>query len=102
MGANQHPLDDPAPMSAYRGRHNHNLLSALRFGGSEREKTAGSSTPENLFDLMISAAKSMGIKHTRAKSLIQHLYLKDVMDRLPTQPYSKIQELLPHNWSASK
>lgn len=29
-------------------------------------------------------------------------YLKDVMDRLPTQPYSKIQELLPHNWSASK
>ena len=25
-------------------------------------------------------------------------YLKDVMDRLPTQPYSKIAELLPHNW----
>lgn len=25
-------------------------------------------------------------------------YLKDVMDRLPTQPYSKIGELLPHNW----
>lgn len=25
-------------------------------------------------------------------------YLKDVMDRLPTQPYSKINELLPHNW----
>jgi transposase len=25
-------------------------------------------------------------------------YLKDVMDRLPTQPYSKINELLPNNW----
>lgn len=25
-------------------------------------------------------------------------YLKDVMDRLPTQPYSRINELLPHNW----
>ncbi len=25
-------------------------------------------------------------------------YLTDVMDRLPTQPYSKINELLPHNW----
>lgn len=25
-------------------------------------------------------------------------YLTDVMDRLPTQPYSKIDELLPHNW----
>lgn len=29
-------------------------------------------------------------------------YLTDVMDRLPTQPYSKIGELLPHNWSPSK
>ena len=25
-------------------------------------------------------------------------YLKGVMDRLPTQPYSKVHELLPHNW----
>ena len=25
-------------------------------------------------------------------------YLKDVMDRLPMQPYSRIYELLPHNW----
>ena len=28
-------------------------------------------------------------------------YLKDVMDRLPTQPYSQINELLPHNWKPS-
>ncbi|WP_269621308.1 transposase domain-containing protein, partial [Zhongshania sp. BJYM1] len=25
-------------------------------------------------------------------------YLKDVMERLPTQRASKISELLPHNW----
>jgi transposase len=25
-------------------------------------------------------------------------YLKDVMDRLPTHPYSRINDLLPHNW----
>jgi transposase len=25
-------------------------------------------------------------------------YLKGVMDRLSTQPYSRINELLPHNW----
>ena len=25
-------------------------------------------------------------------------YLKDVLDRLPTQPNSRIDELLPHNW----
>lgn len=27
-----------------------------------------------------------------------HAYLKDVMDRLPTQKYSQIHELLPYNW----
>lgn len=25
-------------------------------------------------------------------------YLKDVLTRLPTQPNSRIDELLPHNW----
>jgi transposase len=28
-------------------------------------------------------------------------YLKDVLERLPTQPASRIAELLPHNWMAS-
>jgi transposase len=31
-----------------------------------------------------------------------YAYLKDVMDRLPTQPYSKIEELLPHCWEPAK
>lgn len=29
-----------------------------------------------------------------------HAYLKDVMERLPTWPNSRINELLPHNWHA--
>ena len=27
-----------------------------------------------------------------------HAYLKTVLDRLPTQPNSRIDDLLPHNW----
>jgi transposase len=29
-------------------------------------------------------------------------YLKDVLERLPTQPASRIDELLPHCWQPSK
>src|SRR6202790_1033655 len=28
-------------------------------------------------------------------------YLKDVLERVPTQPASRLEELLPHHWSAS-
>jgi transposase len=27
-----------------------------------------------------------------------HCYLKDVLERLPTQPASRLDELLPHRW----
>jgi len=27
-----------------------------------------------------------------------HAYLKDVLDRLPTQPAHRVAELLPHHW----
>jgi transposase len=27
-----------------------------------------------------------------------YLYLKDVLERLPTQPARRIEELLPHQW----
>lgn len=30
-----------------------------------------------------------------------HAYLKDVMERLPTQTASRIGELLPHRWAPS-
>jgi hypothetical protein len=28
-----------------------------------------------------------------------YAYFKDVLERLPTQPASRIDELLPHRWS---
>jgi transposase len=31
-----------------------------------------------------------------------YAYLKDVLDRLPTQPCNKIEELLPHSWKPAK
>ena len=31
-----------------------------------------------------------------------YLYLKDVLERLPTQPASRIEELLPHRWHVGK
>jgi hypothetical protein len=49
-----------------------------------------------------------GQRATAAMSLIQsaklnshdpHCCLKDVLDRLPTQPTSRIEELLPHRWT---
>lgn len=30
-----------------------------------------------------------------------HAYLKDVLERLPTQPASRIDELLPYRWQPS-
>lgn len=29
-------------------------------------------------------------------------YLKDVLERLPTQPASRLEELLPHRWRSSQ
>lgn len=51
-----------------------------------------------------------GQRAAAAMSLIQsaklnghepHHYLKDVLDRLPTQPANRIEELLPHRWTPS-
>jgi transposase len=51
-----------------------------------------------------------GKRAAAAMSLIQsarlnghdpYRYLKDVLERLPTQPASRIGELLPHNWTPS-
>ena len=86
------PLFDPAPMRAYRGRYSHNVLSALPFGGGDPSDTTGSATPEDLFDRMMSVAKAMGIKHTKAKSLVMHLYqvtepyLNDAIELLRSIP----------------
>lgn len=38
------------------------------------------------------------IQSAKINGLDPHAYLKDVMDRLPTWPNSRISELLPHRW----
>jgi hypothetical protein len=41
------------------------------------------------------------IQSARLNDHDPYRYLKDVLDRLPTQPASRIGELLPHNWTAA-
>lgn len=42
------------------------------------------------------------IQSAKINGLDPHAYLKDVMERLPTQKANQIQELLPHNWSSDR
>ena len=45
------------------------------------------------------AAAVMSLLHSaRLNGHEPYAYLKDVLERLPTQPHSRIQELLPHRW----
>jgi hypothetical protein len=47
------------------------------------------------------AAAIMSLVHSaRLNGHEPHAYLKDVLERLPTQPASRIGELLPHRWQA--
>jgi transposase len=46
------------------------------------------------------AAAIMSLVHSaRLNGHEPHAYLKDVLERLPTQPASRIAELLPHRWA---
>ena len=46
------------------------------------------------------AAAIMSLLHSaRINGHEPYAYLKDVLERLPTQPASRIEELLPHCWS---
>ena len=48
------------------------------------------------------AAAIMSLVHSaRINGHDPHTYLKDVLERLPTQPATRIGELLPHNWKAN-
>lgn len=58
---------------------------------------------------LIAGSLRAGQRAAAVMSLIQsakmnghdpYAYLKDVFTRLPTQPDSKIEELLPHRWKA--
>ena len=45
----------------------------------------------------------MSLVHSaRLNGLDPHAYLRDVLERLPTQPASRIAELLPHCWSQTQ
>jgi hypothetical protein len=45
------------------------------------------------------AAAVMSLVHSaRLNAHDPYAYLRDVLDRLPTQPASRIQDLLPHRW----
>ena len=47
------------------------------------------------------AAAVMSLMHSaRLNGHDPYAYLKDVLERLPTQPASRIDELLPHRWQA--
>ena len=41
------------------------------------------------------------IQSARLNGHDPYRYLKDVLERLPTQPASRIDELLPHSWSSA-
>lgn len=42
------------------------------------------------------------IQSAKLNGLEPFVYLKDVLTRLPTQPNSRIDELLPHNWQSDE
>jgi len=48
------------------------------------------------------AAAVISLLHSaRINGLDPYAYFKDVLDRLPTRPASRIDELLPHRWKPS-
>jgi transposase len=48
------------------------------------------------------AAAVMSLIHSaRLNRLDPYAYMRDVLEQLPTQPASRIEELLPHRWQAS-
>ena len=47
------------------------------------------------------AAAVMSLLHSaRINGHEPYAYIRDVLERLPTHPASRIDELLPHRWSA--
>lgn len=83
-GLGQHklsPVYDPAPMRAYRGRFNHDLLSALPFagiggaggGGTTLPYALSGATPPDLRARLITLGKAVGISQRQAARHIDEL-----------------------------
>lgn len=48
------------------------------------------------------AAAAMSLIHSaKLNGLDPYVYIRDVLERLPTTPTSRIGELLPHRWQPS-
>ena len=48
------------------------------------------------------AAAVMSLVHSaRINGINPYVYLKDVLERLPTHPANRIDELLPHRWGCA-
>ena len=45
---------------------------------------------------------SRGIQSAKLNGHDPYGYLKDVLERLPTQPASRVEELLPHRWTLGR
>lgn len=76
------PLFDPAPMRAYRGMPNHDLLSALAFAGiggvtheTYRDYSSCGDTPPDLGARLVTFGKDIGIAHKRAREWVMELCL---------------------------
>ena len=41
------------------------------------------------------------VQSAKLNGLDPHAYLKDVLERLPSHPDSRIEELLPHRWQTA-
>jgi len=41
------------------------------------------------------------IQAAKLNGLDPYRYLKDILERLPTQPASRVDELLPHRWQST-
>ncbi len=53
-------------------------------------------------DAYRAAAVMSLIGSARMNGLDPYAYLKDVLERLPSHPYYRIDELLPHRWQPAK
>ena len=74
--------------------HVENRIRPVALGGNNR-----------LFDKSLRAGQRAAtvmslVQSAKLNALDPYRYLKDVLERLSTQPASRLEELLPHRWTA--
>ena len=72
------------------------------FAQMEREWGSSEIALQQLISVYLLSFAVMSLLHSaRLNGHDPYAYLKDVLTRLPTQPASRIEELLPHLWQNS-